>query len=137
MSYLGFSSNYLEKIVVTVQGSFIRDICNSYLKNAALGEKCPNTELFLARIFPAYGLNTECIWENTDQEKLRIWTLFRQCSERLPRQLQLNIHSKKWKENKDILITYFRLWNNGLKVFSLISVSGERTPRKLVRISHC
>ena len=95
MSYLGFSSNYLEKIVVTVQGSFIRDISNSYLKNAALGEKCPNTELFLARIFPAYGLNTECIWENTDQEKLRIWTHFRQCSERLPRQLQINIHSKK------------------------------------------
>ena len=33
-----------------------------------LREKCPNTEFFLARMR-----------ENTDQKKLRIWTLFTQC----------------------------------------------------------
>ena len=40
-----------------------------------LREKCPNTELFLARIF----LCLVQIQENTDQKKLRIWTLFTQC----------------------------------------------------------
>ena len=40
-----------------------------------LREKCLNTELFLARIF----LYSVQIRENTDQKKLRIWTLFRQC----------------------------------------------------------
>ena len=38
----------------------------------SLREKCPNTEFFLARIFP----HSDWIWENTDQKKLRIWTLF-------------------------------------------------------------
>ena len=36
--------------------------------------KCPNTELFLIRIF-MYSVR---IQENTDQKKLRIWTLFTQ-----------------------------------------------------------
>ena len=39
-----------------------------------LREKCPNTEIFLVRIFP-YSVR---MWENTDQKKLRIWTLFTQ-----------------------------------------------------------
>ena len=40
-----------------------------------LHEKCPNTELSLVRIF----LQSVRIRENTDQNKLRIWTLFTQC----------------------------------------------------------
>ena len=40
-----------------------------------LREKCPNTELSLVRIF----LQSVRIRENTDQNKLRIWTLFTQC----------------------------------------------------------
>ena len=46
-----------------------------------LPEKGPNTELFLVRIFPyLYWIR-----ENTDQKKLRIWTLFTQwkCVENL------------------------------------------------------
>ena len=46
-----------------------------------LREKCPNTEFFLVCIFTyllrkfPYSIR---IWENTDQKKLRIWTLFKQ-----------------------------------------------------------
>ena len=51
----------------------------------ALREKCPNTEVFLVRIFPhsdwilrisPYSVR---LWENTDQKNLRIWALFTQC----------------------------------------------------------
>ena len=42
---------------------------------ATLREKCPNTEVFLVRIFPY----SDWIPENTDQKKLSIWTLFTQC----------------------------------------------------------
>ena len=38
----------------------------------SLREKCPNTELFLVRIF----LYSVGIQENTDQKQLRIWTFF-------------------------------------------------------------
>ena len=41
---------------------------------ATLPEKCPNTEFFLVCIF----LYSVQIQENTDQKKLRIWTLFTQ-----------------------------------------------------------
>ena len=44
--------------------------------NIPLREKCPNTESFLVFIFP-YSVR---IQGNTDQKKLRIWTLFTQCS---------------------------------------------------------
>ena len=37
-------------------------------------KNCPNTEFFLAHIFP-YSVQ---IPENTDQEKLHIWTFFAQ-----------------------------------------------------------
>ena len=40
-----------------------------------LCEKCPNKEFFLIRIF----LFSNWIQENTDQKKLRIWTLFTRC----------------------------------------------------------
>ena len=41
----------------------------------SLREKCPNTEFFMVRIF----LYSDWIQENTDQKKLRIWTIFRRC----------------------------------------------------------
>ena len=44
------------------------------LKTNALRERCPNTEFFLVRIF----LYLFWMQENTDQKKLRIWTLFTQ-----------------------------------------------------------
>ena len=40
-----------------------------------LREKRPNTEVIRVRIFP-YSVQ---IQKNTNQEKLRIWTLFTQC----------------------------------------------------------
>ena len=42
----------------------------------ALREKCPSTEFFLVCIFP-YSVRMQA---NTDQKKLRIWTLFTQWS---------------------------------------------------------
>ena len=48
---------------------------NTWICKWWLREKCPNTEFFLVRIF----LYSEWILENTDQTKLRIWTLFTQC----------------------------------------------------------
>ena len=41
-----------------------------------LHEECPSTEFLLICIFP-YSFR---IRENTDQKKLRIWTLFTQCN---------------------------------------------------------
>ena len=41
----------------------------------SLREKCPNTEFVLVRIF----LYSVRIQENTDQKKIRIWTLFVLC----------------------------------------------------------
>ena len=41
----------------------------------ALREKCPKMEFFLVCIF----LYSDWIQANTDQKKLRIWTLFTQC----------------------------------------------------------
>ena len=45
----------------------------------SLYEKCPNTEFFLVRIFP-YSVRMR---ENKDQQKLRIWSLFTQCVEKI------------------------------------------------------
>ena len=44
------------------------------LYHMTLPEKCPNTEFFLVCFF----LYSDWIKENTDQKKLRIWTLFTQ-----------------------------------------------------------
>ena len=44
----------------------------------SLREKCPNTELFFGPYFPVFGLNKKIYSVNTDQKKLRIWTLFTQ-----------------------------------------------------------
>ena len=43
-------------------------------KTGELCEMCPNTEFFLVHIIP-YSVRMQ---ENTDQKKLRIWTLFTQ-----------------------------------------------------------
>ena len=51
------------------------DIREKFLLYLLLSENCPNTEFFLTRIF----LYSVPIQENTDQKKLRIWTLFKQC----------------------------------------------------------
>ena len=48
---------------------------NSFYQYCALYKNCPNTEFFLVRIF----LYSVRIQENTNQKKLRIWTLFTQC----------------------------------------------------------
>ena len=42
------------------------------LNSLSLREKCPDTKFFLVRIF----LYSDQIHGNTDQKKLRIWTLF-------------------------------------------------------------
>ena len=51
-------------------------------------ENCPNAEFFLVRIFLYWtefgdllreSLYSIRVQENTDQKKLRIWTLFTQC----------------------------------------------------------
>ena len=47
-----------------------------YLPKLPLREKCLNTEIFLVRIF----LYSFRIQGNTDQKKLRIWTLFTLCT---------------------------------------------------------
>ena len=64
---------------------------SAYLLNfkMILREKCLNTEFFSGLYFPAFGLITERYGvslpiqsecgENTDQKKLRIWTLFKHC----------------------------------------------------------
>ena len=49
---------------------------NGYTKQVPLPEKCPNTEVFLVRIF----LYLDWIQENTGQKKLRIWTSFMLCA---------------------------------------------------------
>ena len=65
--------------------------CSVYLSfiSHTLREKCPYSEFFwsvFSRIRTEYGeiLRTSAysvqMWENTDQKKLRIWTLFTQCS---------------------------------------------------------
>ena len=65
-----------------------------------LCENCPNTEFFLIRIFPYLDWIRKVLRispylvrmrENTDQKKLRIWTLFTQC--------------KLYRVNLDVLIS--------------------------------
>ena len=56
---------------------FVQEFAFSCVANCILSlrEKCPNTEFFPVRIF----LYSFLIQENTDQKKLRIWTLFTLC----------------------------------------------------------
>ena len=59
-----------------LSANFSKEIAKLFPGSAKvlLHEKNPNTEFFLVRIF----LYSEWIQENTDQEKLRIWTIFTQ-----------------------------------------------------------
>ena len=65
-------------------------ICSFHLVNRSLHEKCPNTEFFLVRI-----------QENTDQKKLRVWTLFTHW-------LTLQLHSGKIFSTTRHLKTWLR-----------------------------
>ena len=58
-----------------------------------LREKCPNKEFFLVRIFPF----SDWIRENTDQKKLRIWTLFTKCKYWWLNSLELQCTNYVWK----------------------------------------
>ena len=53
---------------------YLNTFVNEWTNSHKLCEKCPNTEFFLVSIF-SYSVR---IRENTDQKKLRIWTLFTQ-----------------------------------------------------------
>ena len=66
------SQSVFRSTLQAFQFSFMFSIC---LVVFSLCEKCPNTEFLLFRIFP-YSIQ---IRKNTDQKKLRIWTLFTQC----------------------------------------------------------
>ena len=56
--------------------SAVKHLWWTFFVKIALGEKYPNTKFFLVCIF----LYSDWIQENTDQKKLRIRTLFTQCS---------------------------------------------------------
>ena len=71
---------------------FDRD-CSVLHFSTPLREKCSNTEFFLVWIFPNLDWIREIrsispysvqMQENTDQQKLRIWTLFTRCSHSQP-----------------------------------------------------
>ena len=55
--------------------SLILKIKNFKINSITMREKCRNTELFLVHTF----LYSHWAQENTDQKKLRIWTVFKQC----------------------------------------------------------
>ena len=61
-------------IVCSVPRGILSAVITTWSKIITLLVKCPNTDFFLVRIF----LNSVRIHENTDQEKLYIWTLFTQ-----------------------------------------------------------
>ena len=88
-----FMPSSLNKFYALFQTFVLNDL--SHGQNAlahqhfpSLRENCPNSELFSASYFPAFGLNTEIyskspysvrIYENTKKKQLCIWTLFKQC----------------------------------------------------------
>ena len=59
----------------------------------SLREMYSSTEFFLVRIF-LYSIR---IQENTDQKKLRIWTLFTQCLSK--KRIKLLLQAQKYVEN--------------------------------------
>ena len=70
------ASKFVKKLALITFGMSLGKVKASanILSRQTLHEKCPNTEFFLVRIF----LYSVRIQENTDQKKLRIWTLFTQ-----------------------------------------------------------
>ena len=62
-----------EKIVERISFKMYKVLINWKIEDKhTLHERCQNTEFFLVRIF----MYSDWIRENTDQRKLRIWTLF-------------------------------------------------------------
>ena len=59
----------------TINLKYERNTCRRNLACLSLREKCQNIEFFSG----PYFLYSDWIQENTDQKKLRIWTLFAQC----------------------------------------------------------
>ena len=88
------------------------------MTDITLREKCPNTEFFLVRL-----------QKNTEQEKLRIWTLFKQCYIYIALCLKIAAHllfSGRAYENKVILSLNkknekWKIWNF-LKANTFISL---------------
>ena len=104
-------------------------------RNSSLREKCPNTEVFLVGIFLYFPV----IQENTDQKKLRIWTLSTQCVTRIllfnyfwkrkfykcKENIKFHTKSCRWKESNKVL-------NDGLKYYKW-SEGNDRTPKLLIK----
>ena len=67
-NHLCYKRYPLPRAIVSATFNFSTCVDPKIWERASLREKCPNTEVFLVRIFP-----------NSDQKKLRIWTLFMQC----------------------------------------------------------
>ena len=63
MSCLGFSNNYFNKAIVTIQGNFTRNMRNTYFKNSLEG--CFN------------NLNLTYIGRSEKKNKVRLLTCFR------------------------------------------------------------
>ena len=77
---------YRVDIVIRYENNMTLLLLMILVVTVALREKWANTEFFFGPYFPAFGLNMKSISlysvqmrENTDQKKLRIWTLFTQC----------------------------------------------------------
>ena len=86
-----------------------------------LHEKCPNTKFFLVRISPHLDWirrDTYSVWmqENTDQKKLRIWTIFTQW------QCQYLFNSRNESTMIATRLAYFDNWltadSSGIKTIS-------------------
>ena len=108
-------------------------------ESVTLCEKCPSTEFFLVRVFPRSRIShirispySVRMRENTDQKKLRIWTLFTQCKilwlfSDLPWKL-MNFPVFPWSHLK---FSDFSDWVESLWTFS-VNISEEmywRSPR--------
>ena len=78
--------------------------------------------VFSGPYLPAFGLNTETysVWmqENTDQKKLRIWTLFEQCcclrneklfAKKIQNKKTVHVRNSKTSKEDNENISYFKL----------------------------
>ena len=97
LAFNGLTLNERKRIDLPIHLLITHAICcfghelskqNMHTCKPSLREKCPNTEFFLVRISrhsdwrrgdPSIYPYSVRMRENTDQKKLRIWTLFTQC----------------------------------------------------------
>ena len=115
---LNFTSVYVKHLVCFQN---VKHFCTPWsLLALSLHKMCPNTEFFLVRI-----------QENTDQKKLRIWTLFTHCLKLFQFQY---IHFKLFIQLFSILqaLTFLKQNDLSLRVFTSV-------PRqfKLCSVSKC